>query len=54
MASIAGAEPKATKLSSPDYEYMGMVIIIAWQLTVYNISCKLTNMESLWVPGYGF
>ena len=53
MACIAGAEPEATKFSSPDHEYMGMVIIIAWQLTVYNISWKLTN-KSLWVPVYGF
>ena len=55
MACIAGAEPIATVLSSPEHEYMHMVMNLACMaITVYNISWKLSNIESLWVPIYGF
>ena len=55
MACISGAEPMATELSSPDHEYMHMVINLACMVvdsTHYELEALL--IESLWVPVYGF
>ena len=55
MACISGAEPIATELSSPDHEYMHMVINLAC-MVIDSIHYELEALliESLWVPVYGF
>ena len=55
MACISGAEPIATEHLSPHYDYMHMIINLAFMvIDSIRYELKALKIESLWVPVCGF